>query len=227
LDAPGHEQKKPFFEPDPEEVARGLVAVGGELTPETLVSAYQNGIFPWPSGEDEPLLWFSPDPRAILEFDRLHIPRSLAKARKQTPLTFTCDAAFDLVIDQCSELPRADQDGTWITAEMLAAYREFHRLGYAHSFEAWEGSRLVGGLYGVAVDGVFAGESMFHLQPNASKLTLLYAIERLREWGAEWIDIQMLTPHFEALGARTIARERFLALLRTTQARKLRFFRAA
>ena len=212
--------------PDPRRsTPEGLVAVGGDLRVETLAAAYRQGIFPWPM-EGYPLVWFCPPRRAILEFERLHIPRSLSRARHRSAWRFSFDAAFDEVIDACAVVPRADETGTWITAEMIRAYKQMHRVGFAHSVEVWDGARLVGGLYGVNCDGAFAGESMFHLEANASKLALLHLVDHLSARGAEWIDIQMLTPHMEALGAREITRDEFLARLASTRQRGLRLFGA-
>jgi len=206
--------------PNPElTTEEGILALGGDLEPESLILAYSQGIFPWPI-EGYPLTWFCPPRRAILEFDRLHIPRSLAKAIRQTQFRFTLDHAFDQVIRACAATPRPGQPGTWITAEMIEAYCELHRLGHAHSAEVWEGSELVGGVYGVDASGVFAGESMFHQRPNASKFALLHLIEHLAAQGASWIDIQTVTPHMEALGAREIPRRKFLRLLSETQTQR-------
>ncbi|MDB5032826.1 MAG: aat [Chlorobi bacterium] len=198
----------------------GIIAVGGDLHPESLLLAYRSGIFPWPM-DGLPLPWACPDERAILRFGDLHIPRSLAQSRRRSTLHFSIDRAFPDVINACAAAKRPDQPGTWITREMVNAYIAFHRLGYAHSVEAWDGKELVGGLYGVSVDGVFAGESMFHRQPNASKLALLHLIDHLRDRGVEWIDTQTMTPHFEALGAVLISRDQFLDLLAATRARGL------
>lgn len=212
--------------PDPRRsTPEGLVAVGGDLRAETLVAAYRQGIFPWPT-EGYPLVWFCPPRRAILEFDRLHIARSLARVRRRTAWRFGFDGAFDEVIERCAIVPRAGEAGTWITAEMIRAYKRLHREGFAHSVEVWDGARLVGGLYGVDVGGAFAGESMFHLEANASKLALLHLVDSLRARGAEWIDIQMLTPHMEALGAHEITRDDFLTRLAATHRRGLRLFDA-
>jgi leucyl/phenylalanyl-tRNA--protein transferase len=199
----------PVF-PDPREsTPEGVVAVGGDLRPETLRAAYRRGIFPWPH-EGLPLLWFCPPRRAVLERARLHLPRSLRAARKK-PFAYTVDRAFRAVIEACALSPRPGQRGTWITPDMVAAYCRLHRLGGAHSVEAWEGGELVGGVYGVDAGGAFSGESMFHRRPDASKLALLHLLERLSARGLEWIDIQQLTPHLERLGARELAREEFLA----------------
>jgi leucyl/phenylalanyl-tRNA--protein transferase len=200
-----------------------IVALGGDLEPETLRQAYRSGVFPWPA-DDLPLLWFCPRERAILEFARLHVGRSLARARRRSRLRFTIDAAFADVIARCAAEPRPGQDGTWITDEMLAAYVELHALGIAHSVEAWDDDRLVGGLYGVDTDGAFAAESMFYHQPYASLLTLLHLVDHLRARGGEWIDIQVMTPHMERLGARVVTRREFLALLQGTRARGLVLF---
>jgi leucyl/phenylalanyl-tRNA--protein transferase len=202
-----------------------IVALGGNLEPETLREAYRNGIFPWPA-DDLPLLWFCPRERAILEFDRLHVGRSLARARRQTSLAFTIDAAFPQVIARCAAEPRPGQDGTWITDEMIAAYVRLHGLGIAHSVEAWRGDVLVGGLYGVDTDGAFAAESMFYHEPYASRLALLHLVDHLRAQGGSWIDIQVMTPHMERLGAHNVSRRRFLDLLRRTRARGLTLFPA-
>jgi len=210
--------------PDPRTASiDGIVAIGGDLHPDTLLLAYRQGIFPWPM-QGIPLTWMCPDERAILDFAELHIPRSLAQTRRNSTLRFTIDHAFARVIAACARTKRPDQPGTWITAPMIRAYNRFHELGHAHSVEAWEGDELVGGLYGVETDGVFAGESMFHLRPNASKLALLHLIDHLRERGAEWIDIQVMTPHFKLLGARDIPRDEFLARLAATREKGLHLF---
>jgi leucyl/phenylalanyl-tRNA--protein transferase len=210
--------------PDPRTAAiDGIVAIGGDLHPETLLLAYRQGIFPWPM-QGLPLTWMCPEERAVLEFDALHIPRSLAQTRRKSPFRFTIDKAFPEVIAACARAKRPDQPGTWITGPMMRAYVRFHELGHAHSVEAWEGDELVGGLYGVDVDGLFAGESMFRLRPNASKLALLHLIDHLRERGAEWIDIQIMTPHFELLGARNIPRDQFLVRLAEARERGIKLF---
>ncbi|MBA3241729.1 MAG: leucyl/phenylalanyl-tRNA--protein transferase [Acidobacteria bacterium] len=212
--------------PDPRNsTPEGIVAVGGEPRPEFLLEAYHRGIFPWPV-DGYPLLWFSPPERAVLDFAELHVPRSLARARRRTTLGFTFDRAFGRVIRACAAIPRAHEDGTWIKPEVIEGFCEFHRLGHAHSVEAWEGDTLVGGIYGVDAGGAFAGESMFRLRPNASKLALLFLIEHLRARGLEWLDIQVLTPHMEALGAKLIPRDAFLERLAREQRRSLKLFGA-
>jgi leucyl/phenylalanyl-tRNA--protein transferase len=210
--------------PDPRySTAEGIVAVGGSLEPENVLAAYRRGIFPWPI-EGLPLVWFSPPERAVLEFADLHVPRSLARERRRRALRFTIDRDFRSVIRACAAVPRAGESGTWITPEVIESYNELHRLGSVHSIEAWEGDALVGGLYGVDADGAFAGESMFYLRPNASRLALLFLIEHLAARGLDWLDIQMMTPHMKALGAKIISRDRFLEKLARTRARRLRLF---
>jgi len=210
--------------PDPREATPdGVVAVGGRPEPALLEDAYARGIFPWPV-DGYPLLWFSPPERGVLFFKELHVPRSLARERRRTRLQFTIDRAFGHVMRSCAEVERAHERGTWIKPWMIRGYCELHRRGGAHSVEAWEGGELVGGLYGVDAGGAFAGESMFYLRPNASKLALLFLIEHLRARGLDWLDIQVMTPHMQALGARLIPREEFLRLLARTQARGLKLF---
>ncbi len=226
-----------FIPPGPQFVPPGLryisprqagnaevVGVGDDLSPETLVWAYGLGIFPWPI-TGYPLLWFCPPSRAVLDFSQIHVPERLARARRHTKLTFTIDAAFDQVIFACRQSPRPGQAGTWITPQMLAAYQTLHRLGYAHSVEAWDADgNLQGGLYGVSVGGVFCGESMFHRAPNASKFALLFLCDTLKARGLAWIDIQVMTPHLEALGAFEIPREEFLNRLAAENQRRLVLF---
>jgi leucyl/phenylalanyl-tRNA--protein transferase len=210
--------------PDPRDsTPEGIVAVGGEPRPDFLAEAYRRGIFPWPV-DGYPLLWFSPPERGVLDFAELHVPRSLARQRRRTSFTFTIDRAFGRVIRACAAVPRAHEDGTWIKQDVIEGYCEFHRLGHAHSAEAWEGGELVGGLYGVDAGGAFAGESMFHLRPNASKLALLFLVEHLRKRGLDWLDIQVLTPHMEALGAKLITRDAFLDRLAREQRRGTKLF---
>lgn len=203
-----------------------IVAVGGNLRPDTLLAAYRRGVFPWP-GEGLPLLWYCPRERAVLEFTDLHIGRNLARARRKCGLEFTIDRAFGSVIRACAEIPRADQEGTWITEEMIGAYEDMHRLGRAHSVEAWRDGALVGGLYGIDPGGAFCGESMFHLEADASHLALLHLIDHLKTRGLDWIDIQVMTPHMERLGAQEVPREQFLARLEETLEKSLTLFAPA
>jgi leucyl/phenylalanyl-tRNA---protein transferase len=201
----------------------GLLCIGGNLKPQNLLKAYRKGIFPWPM-EGLPLTWFSPPERAILDFTHLHIPRSLERARRRCQLRFSINEAFPLVIKKCASIQRQDQHGTWITPEMVEAYIELHRQGFAHSVETWDDKELVGGIYGVDPGGAFAGESMFHLRPNASKLAFLHLIDHLKNKGLTWIDIQVMTPHMEALGAHLISQDEFLKRLNGALAHGLKLF---
>lgn len=210
--------------PDPRTATPdGIVALGGTLSTENLLRAYRRGIFPWPI-EGLPLPWFCPPERAILEFKDLHVPRSLRHAGNRSRLRFSLNHAFPSVIRACAEALRAGETGTWITPQIIHAYCELNQLGYAHSVEAWEGDELVGGVYGVETDGAFGGESMFYTRPNASKLALLFLIEHLQSRGLDWMDIQMMTPHMAALGAKLITRDKFLEKLAATRARGLKLF---
>ncbi|MEW5789885.1 MAG: leucyl/phenylalanyl-tRNA--protein transferase [Pseudomonadota bacterium] len=199
--------------PDPRHAPHNLVAVGGDLRPERLLQGYRQGIFPWYSPGD-PILWWSPDPRGVLLPNEAHVARSLRKTfrRHRGGLRFAFDSAFGEVLQACAA-PRAREAGTWITPEMAAAYLALHRLGHAHSLELWAGSALVGGLYGVALGGVFYGESMFSRITDASKLVLVMLARQLAAWDFALIDTQFLTPHLASMGAREIPRELFLDLL--------------
>jgi leucyl/phenylalanyl-tRNA--protein transferase len=208
---------------DPANAHEGVVAFGGPLTNPNLLRAYCKGIFPWPVNE-RILPWCCPEWRGVLDFKDLHVPRRLARFQRQAPFHFTIDQAFADVIANCRAIKRNGERGTWITRDIVRAYCEFHYAGYAHSVEAWEGDELVGGLYGVAACGTFAGESMFSRRSNASKLALLFLIEHLQARGLDWIDIQMLTPHMEAMGAKEIPRWAFLERLVKTQQRQLVLF---
>jgi leucyl/phenylalanyl-tRNA--protein transferase len=211
--------------PDPRAATpEGIIAVGGSLDPETLLDAYRHGIFPWPFGERYLVPWVSPPVRAVLDFDKLHVPRSLTRERRRAPLSFTIDRDFDAVIKACAVAKRADGPGTWITRGMVRGYTALHRLGHAHSVEAWEGETLVGGLYGVDAGGAFAGESMFYTRPNASKLALLHLVEHLKARGLRWLDVQVMTPHIAALGATEISREEFLERLARELSRGVALF---
>lgn len=197
---------------DPSLAYEGVVALGGKLSTTNLLRAYRRGIFPWPVDENI-VPWFCPETRAILEFSELHIPRRLVRIQRQNAFHFTIDQAFEKVINACAIVPRRDQGGTWITSHMIRAYCRLHRDGHAHSVEAWEGDELVGGMYGVDAGGAFSGESMFSRRSNASKLALLFLIEHLRSRKLDWIDIQTMTPHMKALGAKEIDRSVFLRKL--------------
>ncbi len=200
-----------------------IVAVGGSLHPDNLIAAYRRGIFPWPI-EGWPLTWFCPRERAVLDFRDLHVPRSLARERRRTPLRFTVDADFAGVVRGCALAARPEQEGTWITREIYENYCALHAAGRAHSVEAWEGEALVGGIYGVDAGGAFAGESMFYLRPNASKLALLRLVEHLSARGLAWLDIQVMTPHMQTLGAKLIGRDEFLGRLTAELSRGLTLF---
>jgi leucyl/phenylalanyl-tRNA--protein transferase len=197
----------------------GLIYIGGNLAVDTLVQAYSLGIFPWPLEEAYPLFWFCPEPRGVIDFSELHVPRSLQKLRRKKEYRITFNQAFSRVMEECAKQPRPGQEGTWIVPTLLPAYEEFHKEGYAHSVEVWRGDSLVGGLYGVCVKGVFSGESMFHLEPNTSKIALIEMAEKLRSLGLEWMDIQMITPVTENVGGHYITRRDFLARLRAEHAK--------
>lgn len=203
----------PWAFPDPSitlDDGPDVLGVGADLHPETLVHAYRSGIFPWPHG-DAPLPWFSPDPRGVLPPREVRVHRSLARTLRRSGWTSTMDADLPAVISACAEGRGAD--GTWIDAAMAAAYTELGRLGWAHSVEVWDGTDLVGGLYGVLVGGVFTGESMFHRATDASKVALVDLCSRLDEAGGALVDVQVMTPHLAGLGARPWPRERYRALL--------------
>ena len=209
---------EPYPFPDPALADEdGLLAIGVPVTPANLRVAYARGIFPWPFSARHPVPWVSPGERAVLEFDRLHVPKTLRQARRRTTWSFTIDRDFKAVMAACAAAHRPGQRGTWITPAMRAGYAALHEAGGAHSVEVWDGERLVGGLYGVDAGGLFTGESMFHLAPNASKLALLHLIGHCRDRGARWLDIQTLTPHLRALGAEEVSRAEFLRLLREAQ----------
>jgi leucyl/phenylalanyl-tRNA--protein transferase len=190
----------------------GLLAAGGDLSPARLLAAYQRGIFPWYS-PGQPVLWWSPDPRAVLFPNEFRLTRSLAKALRNRGFERAINRDFRGVIEACAA-PRARSIGTWITPEMLSAYVELHRRGFAHSVETWLGGKLVGGLYGVRLGGVFFGESMFARERDASKAALAYLVELSVAEGIAVIDCQLASRHLESLGSRTIPRLRFQALLR-------------
>ena len=189
----------------------GLLAFGGDLSAQRLLLAYSSGIFPWFS-QDEPIMWWSPNPRGILPLDNFNCSKSLNKFARNCDYRITINTAFDQVIDICATIPRNDS-GTWITDDMINAYKNLHRLGHAHSVEVWSENRLVGGLYGVVVGKVFCGESMFHKATNASKLAMFSLVELLKSQGAKFIDCQMQNPHLASLGCIEVSRARFLSML--------------
>jgi leucyl/phenylalanyl-tRNA---protein transferase len=189
----------------------GLLAAGGDLSPGRLLEGYRQGIFPWFS-EGDPILWWSPDPRMVLFPDELRISRSLGKTLRNRRYEVRFDSEFGRVIEHCAA-PRRGEPGTWISEDMVGAYQELHRLGYAHSVETWIDGSLAGGLYGVALGSVFFGESMFSRVRDASKIALAALVGHLKTAGFELIDCQMHTRHLESLGAREIPRARFSRLL--------------
>ena len=199
-----------FQFPDPDDAdPSGILASGGNLSPGMLISAYRQGIFPWFSPE-EPILWWSPDPRFVLYPDELHVSRRMRRVLRKGSFSITFDRAFAEVIKQCAAKYRPGQEGTWITPGMRNAYNELHRLGIAHSAEAWEGDRLVGGLYGLSLGGMFFGESMFTHVPNASKAAFITLTRAMVSRGICLIDSQVYTSHLETLGAREIPRAEYL-----------------
>jgi len=196
----------------------GLVAMGGDLRPQSLIRAYCAGVFPW-FDEGDPVLWWSPDPRAIFELDGLHISRRLARTLRSGRFRCTINQAFDPVIEGCADR----QEGTWLSPQMIDAYRRLHRLGLAHSVEAWRDGELAGGVYGVAIRGLFAAESMFTRMRDGSKVALAFLMKHLRARSFELCDIQMSTPHTLSLGAVEIARSEYLRRLRKALRREAVF----
>jgi len=210
--------------PDPRSGLRsdelaGLVAVGGDLSVPRLLLAYRLGIFPW---TDDPITWWSPDPRAVFELDRVHVSASLARSIRKGRFEITLDRAFREVMEGCAA-PRPGRESTWITPAFIEAYTELHRQGHAHSVECWREGELAGGLYGVAVGGLFAGESMFHRVRDASKVALVHLTEHLRRRGFALFDIQMLTPVTRQLGAIAVPRGEYLRQLAGASGMRVRF----
>ena len=190
----------------------GLLAIGGDLSRERLLYAYANGIYPW-FDEDSPILWWSPDPRMILFPGEFKKSKSLAQTIRRGKFKISFDSDFKSVIKNCAEAGRREQEGTWITREMINAYIDLHELGYAHSVETYMNGTLAGGLYGLSLGKAFFGESMFHLERDASKVALSALVERCLEWDFQFIDAQQRTEHLRSLGARPVPRETFLSLL--------------
>lgn len=202
--------------PDPEQADEdGLVAVGGDLRPERVLTAYALGIFPWPH-DDMPLLWFSPDPRLVLRTGELHVSHSLARTLRKGRFEVRLDTAFEEVIRACARAKRKGQGGTWITPEMVDAYCALHELGFAHSTEAWLDDELVGGAYGIALGDVFTGESMFAGERDASKVAFVGLVRQLERWGVGVVDCQVATSLLESFGATEWPRRDFLAVLRAS-----------
>lgn len=198
--------------PDPRQATEeGIVALGGRMDVATLKAAYRQGIFPWPQ-PGYPLIWCSPDPRGVIDFSELHIPKSLARSARRSlgRWTFTVNQAFTQVMQECQKKPRPGQTGTWILDSMIPAYQRLRAEDLAMSLECWNGQELVAGIYGVSIAGYFSGESMFTHEPDASKLCLVRLIDVLKSRGHSWIDVQMVTPVIESLGGKYISREEFL-----------------
>ncbi len=201
--------------PDPELAdPEGLLGVGGDLDPDRVLLAYRNGIFPWYSAE-QPILWWSPDPRMVLPTEALHLPKSLAKRLRKGDLRCTMDQRFGDVITACATVPRPGQDGTWITPELVQSFIELHRRGHAHSVECWQEDRLVGGLYGISVGRLFCGESMFADVSDASKVAFVRLVQQLQRWDVPLVDCQVHTDHLARFGATEVPRTEFLTKMRT------------
>jgi len=197
----------------------GLLVMGGKLTPEILLDAYAHGIFPWPIDESSPMLWWSPDPRTVFDLENVHFSRRLLRTCRSGRFTVTFDTDFEGVIRNCATA----HGSTWILPAMIKGYVRLHKLGWAHSVETWHENRLVGGVYGVAMGGLFAGESMFHTMTDASKVALYFLVERLRQRGYTLFDIQMTTSHTERFGAVEIFRDEYLARLAKALPQDCRF----
>jgi leucyl/phenylalanyl-tRNA--protein transferase len=212
-----------FFPPAEEADEEGIVGFGGKLSPEWLLDAYRHGIFPWPMGNIErPVAWWSPDPRAVIEFERFHVPRRLERIYRSGRFEMALDRDFPGVIAGCATAGDRE-DNTWLNPRMIRAYIRLHRLGYAHSVEAWQNGRLAGGTYGLALGGLFAAESMFYRISEASKVALVYLVEHLRRRGYSLLDIQQLTPHTARFGAVEISRRDYLARLADALRRPVQF----
>ncbi|HVF09864.1 MAG TPA: leucyl/phenylalanyl-tRNA--protein transferase [Abditibacteriaceae bacterium] len=200
----------------------GVLAVGGDLEIETLRTAYRSGIFPWPM-RGLPLLWFAPPQRAVLVFEEFHVARRLARLLRSTPFELRIDSNFRRVIKACAG-PRKGETGTWITPEIRAAYVRLHQAGDAHSVETYLNGELVGGLYGVSFGAYFAGEAMFHRADGASKAALVHLVAHLQERGAQWLDVEVMTPLFESFGAREVPRAEFMRALKKALNQPVRLF---
>jgi leucyl/phenylalanyl-tRNA--protein transferase len=201
----------PRFPPPDEAEEGGLLAVGGDLSPQRLLTGYAMGIFPW--YQEEPILWYSPDPRAVLVPAELRISRRLRRTLSRGHFELRFDTAFEEVIRSCASVPRRGGGGTWITPDMIAAYCTLHELGFAHSSEAWSEGELAGGVYGVSLGGSFFGESMFFRQRDASKAALVALVWQTEAWGFDLFDCQLPTEHLASFGAREWPRDRFLRVL--------------
>ncbi len=201
-----------FFPPATESTPDGLVAVGGDLAPPRLLDAYRHGIFPWPVSDEEMMLWWSPDPRAILPLDAMHISRRLRRTLRSGKFQVTCDRAFAEVIAGCAIGP-GREGGTWLTEPMIDAYVQMHRMGHAHSVEVWHEGQVAGGTYGIVIGGLFAAESMFYRVRDASKVALAHLVHHLSTQGFQLLDVQQWTPHTSRLGVIEIPRAEYLRRL--------------
>jgi leucyl/phenylalanyl-tRNA---protein transferase len=200
----------------------GVVAVGGDLSVERILLAYNTGIFPWPMSHEDPVFWFSPNPRWAIEPKKAHLPRSLRKEMRRETFEIRVDTDFAGVIFQCAEVNRPTQDSTWITLDMEAAYTKLHEEGWAHSVEAWRDNKLVGGLYGISIGGAFFGESMFASEPDASKVAFATLLGHLVKWEFDFVDCQTKTEHLQRFGAVAWPRKQFLERLATTRTKPTR-----
>lgn len=205
-----------WFPPVEEALPDGLLAIGGDLCTKRLLLAYRSGIFPW--YDDETPLWWSPDPRFVIFPEKLKVSKSMKQLLKKGAFDFTINNTFEQVIRNCQLAPRPGQDGTWINEDIIAAYTELHRLGFAHSAEVWQDDELVGGLYGIRMGNMFFGESMFSKQTNASKYAFIKYVQQLQSEGVQLIDCQVYTEHLESLGAEMIPRTEFIDMLHKSNA---------
>ena len=201
-----------YFPPVSQANKEGFLAFGGDLSTERLLLAYRSGIFPW-YNEDEPIIWWSPDPRCVLFTNNLRISKSMQQVIKKGTFRFSMNEAFAQVIKCCQQIKRKDDNGTWLNNEMIEAYNSLHQQGFAYSAECWLGDELVGGLYGIKLENVFCGESMFSLKSNASKFAFIHFVNYLKVEGIEVVDCQISNPHLESLGAEMIPRSQFLSYL--------------
>lgn len=201
-----------YFPPVSQANKEGFLAFGGDLSTERLLLAYRSGIFPW-YNEDEPIIWWSPDPRCVLFTNKLCISKSMQQVIKKGTFRFSMNEAFAQVIKCCQQTKRKDDNGTWLNNEMIEAYNSLHQQGFAYSAECWLGDELVGGLYGIKLENLFCGESMFSLKSNASKFAFIHFVNYLKVEGIEVVDCQISNPHLESLGAEMIPRSQFLSYL--------------
>lgn len=209
--------KNSYIFPDPNFANdKGILAYGGDLSPSRIMTAYLNGIFPW-YNETDPILWWSPNPRCILDLEDFKISKSLEKKINKKQFEIKFDNNFKQVMQECKNINRDNQKGTWIQDEMIEAYTQIHKMGFAHSFEAYEKNELVGGGYGISIGNIFCGESMFAKKTDASKVALYFLVKRLKEKGFSFIDCQVPTPHLLSLGAKLINRREFLILVKKSR----------